>query len=82
MSRWRKSWAVASAIACKYAVSGDEKLKAEATDLLAKARALPHEEASFKEYEERILHRLNTREVIDRKEYNRRYRPAAKGESK
>ena len=68
---------VASALAAQYAVSGDPRLEREARAELEEARRLTttSEQADdFEEYEPRILHRLRTREVIDRAEYNRRYR--------
>jgi len=69
---------VASALACKYAVTGEENYKAEATETLDKARALAgSDDADFKECEERILHRLRTRDIINRKEYDRRFRSPA-----
>jgi hypothetical protein len=65
---------VASALACQYAVSGDEDLKAAALAQLKKAAALAKgDRASFEEYEARILYRLETREIITRTEYARRF---------
>ncbi len=65
---------VASALACQYAVSGDEALKAAALAQLKKAAALVKgDRAAFEEYEARILHRLETREIITRAEYARRF---------
>jgi hypothetical protein len=65
---------VASALACQYAVSGDEALKAAALAQLKKAAALVKDDrASFQEYEARILHRLETREIITRTEYARQF---------
>lgn len=72
----------ASALACKYAVTGDEKFKTDSMVRLAKARELSKDSATFKEYEERILHRLKTREIIDREEYDRRFRKADEGTDK
>lgn len=66
--------ALASAYACKFAVGGDEKHKSEALAHLERARALSAADPrSFKEYEERILHRLQTREIITAEEYHRRF---------
>lgn len=79
------AWAqVASAFACKYAVTGQETYKSEAMKYLAKARELAGEAmADFKEYEARILYRLQTREIINKAEYDRRLRlMAGKGQSK
>ncbi len=64
--------AVASAHACKYAVTGQESHKQEAMkylDAATKDSGTP--EAA--EYRQRILHRLHTREVINKKEFDRRY---------
>lgn len=67
---------VASAYACQYAVSGSDEDYLEATKHLAEASALakpsdPH----FAEYRERIEHRLKTREILTRAEYQRRIHP-------
>jgi len=74
------AWAqVGSAMACKYAVTGDETFRKECMAHLEKARQLAGEAADYlREYEERILHRLESREIISRKEYDRRYRQGAK----
>jgi hypothetical protein len=65
---------VASALACQYAVSGDEALKSASLAQLKKAAALVKgDRAWFDEYETRILHRLETREIITRAEYARRF---------
>jgi tellurite resistance protein len=65
---------VASALACQYAVSGDEASKSAALAQLRKASALAKgDRAAFEEYEARILHRLETREIISRAEYLRRF---------
>lgn len=68
---------VASAVAAKYAVTGDAAFRAEAESLLARAQVLAQSEedkASYDEYSERIRHRLATRLIIDAEEYNRRFR--------
>jgi tetratricopeptide (TPR) repeat protein len=70
---------VASALACKYAVTGQEPYKAQALEMLDKAKKLAvqdEDKEGFKEYEERILHRLKTRQVISKREYDRRFRSA------
>jgi len=69
---------LASALACRYAVSGDPELKAQAEAALARAESLirdAEERAAFDEYAERIRFRIETREIITRQEYNRRFRP-------
>lgn len=73
---------VASALACKYAVTGQETFKQECMNQLAKARELSKENAAFKEYEERILYRLKTREIIEKEEYDRRFRQNDQGATK
>jgi hypothetical protein len=70
--------AVASALACKYAVTGNPEFRKQAEQTLEKARALaqrsPEDKASFEEYAERIRYRLESREIIDKAEYDRRFR--------
>jgi hypothetical protein len=78
---------VASALACKYAVTGDEKYARDTEDHLQKAQKLagsdPQLMASYREYSERIQYRLKTREIIDKTEYDKRFRPElAKKETK
>jgi len=74
---------VASALACKFAVTGDSALHVEAERLLARAETLaagsPEEKASFDEYAERIRFRLRTRVIIDKAEYDRRFRSKPRG---
>jgi tetratricopeptide (TPR) repeat protein len=72
---------LASALSCRYVETGQESFKTEAMETLDKARKLSGGNDSFKEYEERILHRLKTREVIDKKEYDRRFRSDGKGQA-
>jgi hypothetical protein len=67
---------VASAYSCKFAVTGDEGFRQKALKALEQTRQLSrqHEyEQQFKEYEQRILHRLHSREVIKRAEFARRF---------
>ena len=69
---------VASALACKFAVTNDPAWRARAEEALEKARQLsvtPEGKNSFEEYQERILHRLNSRQIITKAEYDRRFRP-------
>jgi tetratricopeptide (TPR) repeat protein len=69
---------VASALACKYAVTGNPEFRHEAERLLVQARTLslssPEEAARFDEYAERIPYRLDSRVIIDKDEYDRRFR--------
>lgn len=63
---------VASAYACKYAVTGDEEHKREALRYLD--RAAQHSASpEIGEYRQRILFRLHSREVINKQEYDRRF---------
>lgn len=64
---------VASAYSCKYAVTGEEDFKQQALNILDKAREMPNRSEFFEEYEDRILHRLHTREIIDRKQFKARF---------
>ena len=68
---------VASAYACKYAQTQDEQFKVSSLAALDQARtmagAMPEYQDHFADYEQRILHRLHTREIIDRTEFQKRY---------
>jgi hypothetical protein len=68
---------VASALACKYAVTGDLVFRKQAEDTLKKAGALAQrsteDKAEFDAYAERIRYRLATRQILDTNEYNRRF---------
>lgn len=63
----------ASAYACKYAVTGDEQFRLKGFESLERARAVSGQDEDFEEYEQRILHRFHTREIISRNEFNERY---------
>lgn len=65
---------VASAYACLYAVDGTEESKQNAMDHLLKAEILCKADMleHFTEYKERILYRIETREVLTRDEYYER----------
>ena len=74
---WWVRASVASALACKYATTGEEQYKQESNAFLEEARALAQKSEclnEFEEFEERHRHRLRTRDVISRKEYGRKYR--------
>lgn len=64
---------VASALACKFATTGDESLQEQALTNLTQAKALAAGVPGMDDYEQRILHRLNSREIIDGKEFNLRF---------
>ena len=70
---------VSSAYACKYAATGDESFKQESLKFLDQARAAAKGDPAFREYEERILHRLHTREIIKGEEFKRRFPQGWKG---
>ncbi len=73
---------VASAYACKYAVSGNQEFRSEALKNLDKASKMAGKDPDAAAYRERILHRLDTREIISHKEFEQRfphgYQPKAK----
>jgi len=65
---------LASGYACKYAVTGTEQYRQEALKNLDKASKLaPSDDPQVAEYRSRILYRLDTREIISRDEFNRRF---------
>jgi len=67
---------VASAYACKYAVTGDDQFKQQSLDFLKKARTLSEQQGGlneFAEYEGRILHRIETRDIISHDEFKKRF---------
>lgn len=66
--------AAASAYACKYAVTGDAQYRAQALDYWdrAKKEAGDQQEA-MDEFESRLQHRLETREIPSRKRFMERY---------
>src|SRR5262249_30452846 len=74
----REAAGVASALACKYALTGDPQYRKQSEEMLDRAQVLsansPEDKASFAEYSERIRYRLTTREILDTDEYNRRFR--------
>ena len=64
---------VAGALACLYAVSGDESLRRRAEAKLEEAKRMDRGTLKAGGYEERIRYRLQTREIIDAKEFRRRF---------
>jgi tetratricopeptide (TPR) repeat protein len=64
---------LASAYACKYAVTSDLAFREQAMAALERARAMSGSNPSFKEYEQRILHRLNTQEILTPQEFHTRF---------
>jgi hypothetical protein len=65
--------ALASAWACKYAVTGTGTFRTQALDCLQQAKDMAKDDPGFKEYERRIQHRLQTREIITGKEFHQRF---------
>jgi len=65
---------LASAYACQYAVTGETKSREQTLQTLEKARSLEGaDDPWFSEYEQRIMHRLETREIISPKEFQQRF---------
>ncbi len=64
---------LASAYACKYAVTGDTAFREQAMAALERARIMSGDDPSFKEYEQRILHRLSTQEILTAQEFHRKF---------
>lgn len=69
---------IASGWACKYAASGNAQFKDEAEQFLTKAQQMaqsdPEEMKRLEEYMPRIRHRIDSREVITKQEYDKRFR--------
>lgn len=70
--------AVASALACKYAVTQDLSYRQRSEEMLEKARQLANGNLealkNLDEFAERNHFRLESRQIIGREEYNRRFR--------
>lgn len=77
-SDWNTASQLASALACKYAISGVSDFRARAEEMLAKANQLAQSDVgavnSLAEYAPRIQYRLESRKIISRQEYDRRFR--------
>jgi hypothetical protein len=71
---------VSSALACKYAVTGEEAYRKQSIEMLEKARQLaqgnPDAAKGFDEYAERIRYRLDSRKIMSKQEYDRKFRPS------
>lgn len=69
---------LAGALSCKYAVTGDATFRTRTEEMMEKARQLSQgnqqAEESYQEYAERIKYRMDTRVIIDKTEYDRRFR--------
>jgi hypothetical protein len=70
--------AVASALACKFAVTGDAKYKQQSEAMIETARQKtgsdPEIQKAFQEYAERIRYRLDSRQIISKTDYDRKFR--------
>ena len=67
----------AGALATKWAVTGESRYKTQAEEMLAKAQSLAvtvEEKNTFTEYAERVRYRISSRQIIDKAEYDRRFR--------
>ncbi len=73
---------IASAWACKYAVSGEVKFKDEAEQFLLKGQGMAQSDAEEKkqmeDYAPRIRYRIDSRQIITTQEYNKRFRSSEK----
>jgi hypothetical protein len=72
--------ALSAAMACKYASSGQAEYKQRAEEMYAlegKLATTTAQKASYEEFGDRLRYRLNTRDIIDKTEYDRRFRKNA-----
>jgi tetratricopeptide (TPR) repeat protein len=69
---------ISSALACKYAASGDTAFRQRSEEMLAKAKELAKGDKKIldglAEFEERNRFRLETRQIISKSEYDRKFR--------
>lgn len=63
---------VASAFACLFVTSGDEAYRDSTLEMLRKAKAISTD-TSFNEYEQRILYRMHSKEIITRAAFYERF---------
>jgi tetratricopeptide (TPR) repeat protein len=70
--------AMASALACKFAVTGEDSFRQRSQEMLEKARQLAQGDTKslkiLDEFAERNRYRLETRQIISKTEYDRRFR--------
>lgn len=64
---------VASAYACLYAENGEEEDKKNSYLFLGKAKAIDSTSEEVKEYYNRVEHRINSRLVISKEEFDKKY---------
>jgi tetratricopeptide (TPR) repeat protein len=73
--------AYSSALACKYALAGDTSYRQQSEWMLEVARQKtgsdPSELKAYQEYAERIRYRLESRQIITKAEYDRKFRKQA-----
>jgi tetratricopeptide (TPR) repeat protein len=72
---------LANAYACVYASTGEETAKLKAVEMMAKAKILASTKEAhndLQEYEPRFNHRLETRKILTREQYNAQFRPEEK----
>jgi tetratricopeptide (TPR) repeat protein len=69
---------ISSALACKYATSGEATFRQRSEEMLAKAKELAKGDKGsldrLAEFEERNRYRLETRQIISKTEYDRKFR--------
>jgi hypothetical protein len=74
----RTAATLSSALACKFATTGDPAFRQRSEELLARAKDLTGDDqdaaAGFQEYSERIRYRLESRQIIDKWEYDKKFR--------
>ncbi|MEN6426931.1 MAG: hypothetical protein ABFE13_16370 [Phycisphaerales bacterium] len=73
---------LASALACKYAVTGDDVFRKEALACLEQAKELAKNDPAFQEYEDRIRYRIHSQEIITRSEFHQRFPKGWNGKEK
>jgi hypothetical protein len=64
---------LASAWACKHAETGELVFRVQSLDCLDQARTMAKGDPEFAEYEQRILHRIHSRDIIKAEEFHRRF---------
>ena len=75
---WDTAAEMTSALACKYAVTGDPAFRTRSLEMLEKARTLaqgdPESAKLYREFAERTHYRLDSRKIISPHEYERQFR--------
>src|SRR5262249_24016178 len=69
---------MASALGCKYAITGDESYRQRSEEMLQKAfemaKGSPEELKTLNEFSERNRYRLDSRVILTKTEYDKRFR--------